>query len=127
MTVEHYTPSQEEIEQAPHRLLVIQAQLENSPILYSSDEMTILDFSHLYTEEEKAAARQTLIGDRPSCFGSVEFTSHQPYNVAQAKAMAKHVLGCSPLQPLNEATVVEVKTDYGSKAVNPKDYFKGAI
>lgn len=123
MTVEYFTPSKEDIEQAPHRLLVIQAQLENSPILYSTDEMTVLDFSHLYTEEEKAIAKAILQEHIfPSCFGNIEFTSHQPHNVAQAKARARHVLGNSPLQPPSEATVVEVQTSYGSKSGDPKDF-----
>lgn len=123
MTVEYFTPSKEDIEQAPHRLLVIQAQLENSPILYSTDEMTVLDFSHLYTEEEKAIARAILQENiLPSCFGDVEFTSYQPCTVRCTKARARHVLGNSPLQPLSEATVVEVKTSYGSMSGDPKDF-----
>lgn len=126
MTVEYFTPSKEDIEQAPALLYFYKQwghHLPKDDLLPDQSEMTIIDFSHLYTEEEKASARRQLVGNiHPFPSGSIEFTSHQPYDVARTKAMARHVLGCSPLQPLNDATVVEVRTSYGSKSDISKDF-----
>lgn len=126
MCVEYFTPSKEDIEQAPARLLFYKiwgAYLSKDDLLPDSAEMTIIDFSHLYTEEEKAAARRQLADNfHPFPFGSVEFTSHEPYDVARIKAMAKHVLECSPLRKLDDVSITEVGTAYASKSGSLKDF-----
>jgi hypothetical protein len=116
MTVEYFTPSKEDVEQAPHLLKLFQLYH-----IYNDDGHLVgFDFEHFMTQEQKDAFRSSLLLNITSS-GRIEFTSHQPYDTARAKAMAKRFLENAPLQPLDDASITEVGLTYG-KSADPKDF-----
>lgn len=121
MTVEYFTPSKEDIEQAPHLLELLQLYC----VYNDNGHLVGYDFEHLITQEQKDVVRsELLLNIIPS--GHVEFTSHQPYDTARAKAMAKCFLENSPLQPLDNVSITEVGLTHG-KSVNPKDFNPASV
>lgn len=126
MTVEYFTPSERDIEQAPARLQFYKVWwdwIHDTDLLPDQPEMTIIDFSHLYTEEEMNFHRQWLAIDiTPSPFGNSVW-----HDTARAKAMAKHALKNSPLRPLDNVSITEVSVTRGNESVKPKDFTPVAV
>lgn len=102
MSVEYFTPSEEDIKKAPNRLKDIQHWMENNPHIHFDGDMTWMDFEHLFTEEEKEVQRRWLLvapvlGEKEVASDpktvSVEFTAMMEYGKSpRYKRFAENVL-----------------------------------
>lgn len=66
--VKHFTPTEEDVANATSLMNKVIEYRKHNPILRAIGDMTVLDFEHLFTEEQKEVQRKFVTQNTPSQF-----------------------------------------------------------